>query len=412
MNWKSLILLILIVAVIGVGIFFGYKPLTQSFRLGLDVKGGVSILLEAVPGTGEKLTSDVMERTVAVLTNRVNGMGVAEATVVREGTNRIRVSLPDYENQEEAMAVIGKTAKLEFRDDSGTTGKYTDGKVFLTGEHLKDAREQFDQSNGQNAPVVTIELDDAGGKIMQDYTSSRVGSGFMVITLDGQPISIPRIDAAVGANGMISGLESIQAAHQLAILLRSGALPVNLEVRDFRAVGPSLGMSYLRQSLVAGLIGLALVLAFMFMYYRGLGFVADIALVAYVSLTLTALWAVKAAITLPGVAGIVLGIGMAVDANCIIFERIKDEYRNNKRSLGASVETGFHRAMATVVDSNVTTLIGAAVLYVFGTGPIRGFAVTLSISIVVSMITAVLLSHYLVRLLVSAGVRNRRVLGV
>lgn len=406
-RYSCLIGLLAIIAVLGGVIYFTYKPLTDSIVLGLDIKGGVSVLLEAVASEGSpKIDDDAMNRAVAIISNRVNSLGVSEPQIYREGGNRIRVALPEYgekegDDQEKVLEILGQTALLEFRD--------MEGNVFLSGKNLRDAREQIDQQGG--GAYVELKLDEEGGDKMYEYTSANVG-GFLYITLDGAPISRPGIREAIGAQGVITGIPTLEEARNLAIMLRSGALPVALEIRDFRAVGPTLGAVSLEKSVYAGIIGVGLVLLYMLFAYRLFGLLADFALVLYTFLTLWLLNIIGASLTLPGIAGLILGIGMAVDANVIIFERIKDELRQG-RSLRAAVQAGFRRAMLTVLDSNVTTLIAGGVLYYFGTGPIRGFAVTLSLGIVVSMFTAVVFTRWLINLLVGANLtKSKLVLGV
>jgi preprotein translocase subunit SecD len=400
LNFKYLGLLILVVALLAGAGYYSMGPLSESISLGLDIRGGVTVLLEAVPTPDNPvINDDAMSRAVAIITQRVNGLGVAEAEVVREGATRIRVSLPDYDDQEQAMSILGRTARLAFRD-----GEFN---VLVYGDNLLDARERL---TDRNEPYVSITFDSAAGEIMRQYTGDNVG-GYLFITLDDEVISMPQIQMAVGAEAMISNMGSLQEARNLAIMLRSGALPVALEVRDFRAVGPSLGMSSLLQTINAAYIGIALVVLFMLFFYRGFGFAATLALSAYVIIVLWTLAGINATLTLPGVAGIILGVGMAVDANVIVFERIKEEMRGGK-SLRVSIAAGFRRAIWTVLDANVTTLIGAGVLYYFGTGPVRGFAVTLSISILVSMLSAIFITRMLMFLLVNTKlVKSDKALG-
>lgn len=390
MRTKYLILFMLIIALIGGAAYYSYRPLAEGITFGLDIRGGISVLLEAVPSAEvPEINDEAMTRAVAILSQRVNALGVVEPEVVREGERRIRISLPEYEDQESVLEVIGTTAVLRFKDINGA--------IILTGDSLRDAREDLD---AERRALVNITLDEEGGRKMREFTAANIGQR-LVITLDEAVISAPTIEGAVGVEGSITGLGSLAEARSLAIMLRSGALPVDLEVRDFRGVGPTLGQASLDKSIMAGLIGLGLVLLFMLVVYRGFGLAADFALVVYTLIVLWGLAAINATITLPGVAGIVLGIGMAVDANVIIFERVKEELRTG-RSLRASVATGFSRALWTVFDANITTLIGTAVLYYFGTGPIRGFAVTLSMSIVVSMFTALTVTRLFLTLMVNS----------
>ncbi len=402
MRLNYLLALLALVAVLAGAAYFAYRPLAESITLGLDIKGGITVLLEAVESEGSpQIDDDAMDRAVAILNNRINGLGVVEPQIQREGARRIRISLPGYSDQEKALSILGKTALLEFRD--------MENNVFLTGDNLKEAREQLAQ-NG--TAYVEIKLDAEGGRKMLEYTTAQEGKGYLFITLDGALISYPFIKSAVGAEGIIDNMGSLEEARNLAIMLRSGALPVKLDVRDFRAVGPTLGAISLQKSIQAGLVGIGLVLVFMLIMYRAFGLLANVALALYTLLTLGLLAGIGATLTLPGIAGLVLGIGMAVDANIIIFERIKDELRNG-RSMRASVIHGFRRALLTVADANITTLIAAGVLYYFGTGPIRGFAVTLSLGIVVSMFTAVVVTRFLVNLLVGANLtKSAAILGV
>jgi len=389
-NIKYLLVLLLVLGLIGGAAYYSYRPLGEAITFGLDIDGGIMVLLEAVPSEQvPTINDDAMVRAVAILSQRVNGLGVAEPEIVREGARRIRVSLPGFDDQQEVLEMIGQTALLEFRD--------VEGNVFLAGDRLRDAREQLDE---RNRPHVSITLDEEGGRLMREYTRANIG-GRLVITLDGEIVSAPTIEGEVGTEGSITGLESLAEARNLAIMLRSGALPVELEMRDFRGVGPTLGQASLDRSVYAGIVGLILVALFMLVVYRGFGMAANFSLAAYTLMVLWALAAINATITLPGVAGIVLGIGMAVDANVIIFERIKDEVKTG-RTLRASIKAGFERAIWTVMDANITTLIGTGVLYWFGTGPVRGFAVTLSLSIILSMITAIFVTRLLLTLMLNA----------
>ena len=301
LNTKYLLVFVLVVAVLGGAAYFSYQPLIDSITLGLDIRGGVTVLLEAVP-TPEvpEIDDDAMIRAVAIISQRVNALGVVEPEVVREGSRRIRVSLPGYENQEQVLDIIGKTAQLTFAPlVIDAEGKATAGTPFLTGDSLKDAREQLDGSSA----YVSITLDEEGGRAMQAFTSANIGK-YLVIALDGEPISIPTVEGAVGAEGQISNMASLGEARNLAIMLRSGALPVKLETRDFRAVGPTLGQASLQKSVYAGFIGLALVVLFMLSFYRGFGLAANLALVSYVLFVLWVLAALNATLTLPGIAEI------------------------------------------------------------------------------------------------------------
>lgn len=401
MNTKYLLVFVLVVAILGGAAYYSYQPLKDSITFGLDIDGGISVLLEAVPSEAvPEIDDEAMQRAVAIISQRVNQLGVVEPEVVREGSRRIRVSLPGYNDQEEVLKVIGKTALMEFKDVQNTT--------IVTGSMLKDAREKLDESG---KAYVAITFNEEGGRKMREFTKANIGN-YLVITLDNEAISMPVIEGEVGAEGAISNMKSLADARSLAIMLRSGALPVKLETRDFRGVGPTLGKASLERSIYAGLIGLGLVLLFMLAFYRGFGLAANLALAAYTMIVLWVLAAINATLTLPGIAGIVLGIGMAVDANVIIFERIKEEVASG-RTLRVAIGAGFSRALWTVMDANITTLIGTGVLYYFGTGPIRGFAVTLAMSILVSMLTAIFVTRLLMFLMLNARlVKSPKALGM
>jgi protein-export SecD/SecF family membrane protein len=393
---KSRIALALLLVLIFGAAAYIYYDVSQNnaLSLGLDLEGGVYVLLEAETQAGEEVTRDALERARAIIQNRVDELGTREPEITIEGNDRIRVAIPGVQDQEQVLDLVGQTALLEFM-----AAREIDGEPYLetliTGDALEEANVRFDE---RNRAYVAITLNDEGGQIMQEFSSNNVGE-ILYIMLDGNPISTPIIEEPVGKNAAISGNFSDQDAAELALLLRSGALPVPLVARETRAIGPRLGQDSLSKSLVAGMIGAALILVFMIIFYKGFGMAASIALVAYMTIVLFGLKITDSTLTLPGIAGLILGLGMAVDANIIIFERIKEEI-NNGRALRIAIETGFNRAIVTILDANITTLIAAGVLYWFGTGTIRGFAVTLTMSIVGSMITAVIITRWMLRLMV------------
>lgn len=389
-------LIILILA--AAGYIYNDVANNHGLSLGLDLEGGVYVLLEAQPAPGETVDRNSLERARAIIQNRVDQLGTKEPEITIEGSNRIRVAIPGIEDQEQVLELVGQTALLEFK-----SGQKIDDEIvyetIVTGDALKEAVVKFD--NRTNKAIVSLTLSDEAGQVMQEFTSKNIGN-LLYITLDGVPISTPVIEDAVGKSAAISGNFSDAEAAELALLLRSGALPVPLIARESRAIGPRLGRDSLAKSLFAGAIGAAAVLLFMIIIYRGFGGVANISLLAYMTIVLFGLKITNSTLTLPGIAGLILGLGMAVDANIIIFERIKEELKTG-RALKIAIENGFSRAIVTVVDANVTTLIAAGVLYWFGSGPIRGFAVTLTMSIGSSMITAVLITRWLLRLLVDSN---------
>jgi preprotein translocase subunit SecD len=381
----------------------GYKvvPIKKAIKLGLDLQGGVSVLLEAKPKPGETVTNEKMNGAVEVIRGRVDQLGVAEPIITRQGDVRIRVELPGVKDSQKALDIIGKTASLEFIGP--------DGKVILTGDDVRDAKAVY---GNNNEPMVSLKLDSKGAKKFADATSKFLDQQ-IAIKLDNKVISAPTVqDVITGGEAVITGLPSIDKAGELATLIRAGALPVDLEQRQVIAVGPTLGADSLSKSIRAGEIGIILVLLFMLFYYRIPGLVADFALLVYVMLVLIIFTAIGATLTLPGIAGFILSIGMAVDASVLIFERLKEELRNGK-TLRAAIDAGFHRALTTIIDSNVTTIIAAVVLLYFGSGPIKGFAVTLIIGILTSMFTAITVTRVILVNLINAKLfTNKKLYGV
>ncbi|HAA89439.1 MAG: Protein translocase subunit SecD [Thermoanaerobacterales bacterium 50_218] len=390
-NWVEAGKLFLIVLII-VGLAIGLaQPLAEKLQehLGLDLKGGVHVVYEAIPSPGSPVTSDAIARLIAVIRNRVDALGVTEPVIQKEGTKRVVVELPGVKDPEEAVRLIGKTAHLEFKTE--------DGKTVLTGKDLKDARAQLNPQTSE--PEVLLKFDKEGAKKFGEVTTANVGRR-IVIYLDDKLLTAPVVEEPITTGEAVirGGYRSLEEAQQEAILLRSGALPVKVELLEKRTVGPVLGKDSLDRSLKAGIIGILLIFVFMIAYYRVPGLIADLSLVVYGLLVAGIFLLIKATLTLPGIAGFILSIGMAVDANIIIYERIKEELRAGK-TLRAAIDAGFQHAFRAILDANVTTLIAAAVLYYFGSGPIRGFAVTLSIGILTSMFTAITFTRYLLHLL-------------
>lgn len=382
LKWRALVILAVLVVS---GVILYELPL----KLGLDLKGGVHIVLEAQDMPGTKVDEDVMARAKAVIDRRVNGLGVAEPIVQLKGKRQIIVELPGTRDPQKAIEVIGKTAVLEFRDP--------EGKVVATGADFKDASLTQDE---YGRPAVAFKFKPEGAKRFGEMTTANIGRQAPIV-LDGQVISDPVIQSAITeGEGIITGRFTYEQAKNLVTQLRAGALPVPLEVVENRSVGPTLGRETIEMSFRAGLVGVLLVLLYMVMYYRLPGVFADLALGVYVVLTLAALVAVRATLTLPGIAGLILSVGMAVDANVLIFERIKEELQAGKQ-LRPAIDTGFKRAFSSIFDVNVTTLIGAFALFFLGTGPIKGFAVTLSLGTFVSLFTAVVVTHWLLSLTVA-----------
>jgi preprotein translocase subunit SecD len=361
-------------------------------KLGLDLKGGIDVVLEAQDTPEHKITSDDMDKTKLAIERRVDKFGLAEAVVMREGERRIRVQLPDVANREEAMQIIGRTAMLIFKDP--------DGEIVITGGHLKDANAGYSGSTG--GPSVSLQFNSQGAKLFEEATerlSKKPTPEERVISiyLDDELISAPAVkfgEPIRGGAAEITGIGTMEDAKQLALLLKTGALPVPIKVVSDSFVDPTLGQDAIIKSAKAGLLGFVLVLIFVLATYGILGGIADLALGAYLVILMGALMNFKATLTLPGIAGLVLSVGMAVDANVIIFERIKEEKTAGKR-IKAAVDAGFSRALSAIWDSNITTLLTAGVLLAVGAGPIKGFAITLSVGILCSMFTAVFLTRLL-----------------
>ncbi len=391
MRWNELgKFLIIALAIVG-GFCVYISPLANSIKQGLDLQGGTHVVLQAVDTPETKVDDDAVNRSVKIIERRVNELGLTEPVIQRQGKDRIIVELPGVKDPEKAIAMLGRTAMLQFKD--------VNGNVVMSGTDLKDARAQV--TNG-NAAVVGLEFSDEGGKKFADLTARNVGKQIAIV-LDGETLTAPVVQEAItGGRAQISGSRSVEEAEHLAILLRSGSLPVKIEIMENRTVGPTLGQDSKDKSIKAFGIGIIGVFVFMLLFYRLAGVVADIALLLYVMLLLLAMRYLGATLTLPGIAGIILSIGMAVDANVLIFERFKEEIKKGK-TLRSGMDSGFSRAVVTILDSNITTLMAAAVLFYLGTGPIKGFAVTLALGTLLSMFTAVTVTRFLLRFLVYAN---------
>ena len=382
------------VAVI-IGVFFAFvQPLASSIRQGLDLQGGTHVVLEAVDTEQAQVNDDAMNRVVAIMEKRVNSLGLTEPIIQREGERRVIIELPGIKDPDAAIRTIGKTAMLEFRDE--------DGNTVLTGTDLKDAQASTNPLTGQN--VVNLEFSDEGAQKFADLTMRNVGRTIAIL-LDGEVLTAPNVrEPILGGRAEITGQKTLEEAQNLAVVLRSGALPVKVEIIETRTVGPTLGQDSKDKSQFAFAVGLGAVVLFMVLFYHLSGFIADVALMAYTILLLGILYLMDATLTLPGVAGIILSIGMAVDANVLIFEHFKEEYQVQHKSLRLAMDAGFKRAFTTIFDSNVTTLIAAGVLFFLGTGTIRGFAITLGVGTILSMFTAITLTQYLLKLMVNAKI--------
>jgi len=392
-----------------------------SARLGLDLVGGVQALLEADLPAETDIPATSLETARTIIENRANGLlGVGEVSVQIAGDRRIVVELPGATDPETALNVLGETGQLEFVDVgevsatqalalSGTTvvtdypspPETNDEIVYhtvMTGERLSEVGVTRGELNSYE---VGFQLDSEGAEIFGEFTKNNVG-GYLAIVLDKTIISIPRISVPItGGGGSITGNFDSESANELALQLRYGSLPIPLKVAESRTVGPSLGQDSLQKSLVAGLIGFGLVVVFMAIYYRLPGLLANVALILYVSLTFALFKLIPVTLTLPGIAGFVLSIGVAVDANILIFERLKEELKEGLR-LKPAIEKAWDRAWPSIRDSNLSTLITCGILFwfgsAFGASIVKGFAVTLALGVFVSLFTAIFVTHNLLHM--------------
>jgi preprotein translocase subunit SecD len=385
-NTSMAILAAIVVILIGLA-YFTARPILNNLQLGLDLRGGLHVVLMADEKEGQEVTSDTIQKAIGVLRNRIDSLGVKEPIIYPQGEDRIVVEIAGVDDPEQAVNIIKNTAQLEFRDEKG--------KIWVTGKDLKDA--QASPGTGGTGASVDLEFNDEGTKLFAQATAANVGKPLYIV-IDDEIISAPTVDEPIpGGKAQIHGSFTAEEAQNLAVLLRSGALPVSFSIMEKRTVGPTLGADSLDMSVKAAIVGLIAILIFMLGYYLLPGLVADISMVLYSILVLGTMAVLGSVLTLPGIAGFVLSIGMAVDANIIIYEHIKEELRLGK-TIKAAIEAGFSRAFWTIFDSNLTTLIAAVVLIWFGTGPIKGFAVTLSIGIIASMFVALTFTRYMLGL--------------
>lgn len=364
---------------------------------------------EAETETASGVTDDMLDAVVAVLNQRITAAGYTEATVTKIGDkNRVRVDIPDVADPEEAIKLVGATAKLYFID--------SEGNVVLTGEQVRSAKMENQQNSTTGAvqPVVALKLDDSARASFADATERMAakadGENYIMIVLDDQIISMPSVSERIDSTDCIITGPDAEEAKMIANLISSGNLPCALNVVETRSVGATLGADAFAQAMKAGLIGIILVMLFMIVMYQLPGLVSAIALVAYIAITILCIVGFRINLSLPGIAGIFLTIGMAVDANVIIFERIREEL-NGGKSVRAAVKSGFNRAFAAIIDSNVTTLIAAIVLWKFGTGAIQGFAITLLLGVIISFVSALFITKVLLNALVGIGVTNIKLFG-
>lgn len=449
MSNRQIVMLVVILALIGAAIWillpnnpglFG-KPI--EMRLGLDLVGGVQALLEADLPADTVITPESMSTARTIVENRVNGLGLTEAIVQQAGNRRLLVELPGETDPEKALSTIKKTGLLEFVDFTqlsqsdalalvGTTIQtdfgQSDGsqssetqtaanqifKNVMTGADLKTVNVVTTQAG---EPEVSFELSTNGAKVFSDFTSANVGK-ILAIVLDKKVISVPTINQAItDGKGVVSGNFTVQTANDLAVQLRYGSLPIPLKVATSQTIGPTLGQDSLQKSLIAGIIGVSIVMIYMALYYRLPGIVADLALLVYALLSLAIFKFIPITLTLPGIAGFVLSIGVAVDANILIFERLKEELRAGK-SLHQAIDAGWRRAWPSIRDSNISTLITCAILFwfgsAFGASIVKGFSLTLAIGVLVSLFTAIVVTRNFLHLILDRVnfVKHEKMFGV
>ena len=417
----------------------GEKIIAREFRdLKMEVldQGGEFLVTVAMTPTQQKQIQDfALQQNVTTLRNRVNALGVAEPNIARQGDRRIVVQLPGAQDPGRLKEILGATATLEYRlvDTEHSVADAEAGRVpvgsrlyherdgrpvllkrrvIVTGDQITDAASGFDPQSG--TPMVTVALDGPGGRRMRDMTTENVGKPMAVVFIenrtttkqvDGKPvkqtqrveevISVATIREPFGRRFQTTGLDSSEEAHNLALLLRAGALAAPIQIVEERTVGPSLGQDNIDQGLMSVIIGFLAVVVFMAVYYSWFGVVANVVLLLNLVLIVAVMGLLGATLTMPGIAGMVLTIGMAVDANVLIFERMREEIRNGN-SPQASIAAGYDKALSAIIDGNVTTLIAAVVLFSFGTGPIKGFAVTLTVGLIASMFTAITCSRAMI----------------
>jgi len=390
-----------------------------------DAGGGLIRLTVPQAAITERIRQAV-EQSIQIVERRVNELGTVEPLIQRQGVDRILVQVPGLQDPTRLKELLGKTAKLDFRmvdltvpADQATQGRVPQDsevlmsstspktpyvikkQVLVSGADLTDAQPGFDQRSGE--PIVSFRFNTSGSRKFAQATSDNVGQPFAIV-LDNEVISAPVIrEPITGGSGQISGSFTVQAANDLAILLRAGALPAPLTIIEERTVGPGLGQDSIEKGELAAYVGSILVIVFMLLTYRLFGVFANIAVAINVAMIFGVLSFLNATLTLPGIAGIVLTVGIAVDSNVLIYERIREELRGGRNAISA-IDAGFKRALPTILDSNITTFIAAAVLFYIGTGPVRGFAVTLGIGIITTVFTAFLLT----RLIVAGWVRWKR----
>jgi preprotein translocase subunit SecD len=406
--------------------------MNKPFQLGLDLKGGVSIILEAQEAPDRAVTNEDILGIIDVIRGRINALGLTEPLIMKKGINQVVVELPGVSDLDRALSLIGETAQLTFHEAQWgpqNVERLTEeektllfgadanivyfnqelssndvlrrplilGKKVLQGSQIAEA---YAGTDPYGSPVVNIKFNAEGSDIFYTVSKNNVGRPIAML-LDGVPISAPNINEPImGGTAVVSGSFTTEEVKDLVIKLRAGSLPVPVEILSHRFVGPTLGLDSIKGGATAGMLGFGLVILYMIISFRFFGVMAVVALGYYATFTLAILKLMDATLTLPGIAGLILTLGMAVDANIIIFCRIKDEYKNGD-TMGSSIKEGFSKAFVAILDSNVTTLFSAMVLFWLGTGSIKGFALTLSIGVLVSMYSSLFVTKLFIELFLS-----------
>lgn len=407
MGKKSAIWLIVIIVLISFFSYVGLKgmplwnakeiiPLGEAVNLGLDLQGGLRVVYEAQIDPDNEDAENDITKAKEIIRERLDRKGQNEATISEQGADRIVVEIPGVEDPNELAEFLAEPAVLEFVSP--------EGDVIVEGKDIKSASAGYITGNN---PVVNFEMYPEGADAFAEATI-KYENQVISINLDGEPISQPKVSTPIlSGEGYIEGMGSIEEAMDLAIKIESGALPVELKQVQTSSVGATLGANALDRAIMAGFIGILAILLFMLIYYKLPGLVADLAIIVFLLLDVIILVSAKVTLTLPGIAGIILTVGMAVDANVIIFERMREELRLGK-SLRSAVDSGFSKAFKAILDANITTLIAGVVLLFLGTGPIQGFAKTLIIGIVISMLTAIIFTKHVLRLMIDLNVKNKK----
>ncbi len=415
------VLLLGLTAVLLIGSWLIFFPPQKKVTMGLDIQGGLSVILTAQETTDTPVTASVMDRAELIIRNRVDGLGVKEASIQRQGNDSILVQIPGIKDPEEALKVLGSTGRLEFVDvasitDSATLNAIKNGddnvelvpgtyEPFMTGEVIKSASVQQNPTTGKIE--VTVNMDQEGTKTWGEYTTTHVNQQ-VAIVLDGKVQSAPVVNEPItDGRTAISGSFTAESAKQLKTVLETGALPVTLVFSESRVVGPTLGAASLQQGLLALAVGLLLVCLYVLVFYRGLGILTVGALLVFASLFLGILGALSLAgyfsLTLPGIAGVVLTIGIAADSSILILERFKEEIRMGK-TIRSAANSGSKHGIQTSVDADLVTLVSSLVLYFFAIGPVRGFALTLSIGILCDIVMMLIFKRPSLMLLAESAI--------